>query len=158
MYIAARRYDEAAAAIRQAVAMHPRSSIAHWYMVQVMLFRGSYAEALPHLHRAIELSPGAVTFSAGLGYAYAKLGERERALDIAAALTARYQSAYASPYQIALVYLGLGDREKAIAWLRTACDDRDGSVRMLKWFPLFDEIRDSAEYQGLLKRIGLADP
>lgn len=158
VYIAARRYDEAAAAIRQAVAMHPRSSIAHWYMVQVMLFRGSYAEALPHLHRAIELSPGAVTFSAGLGYAYAKLGERERALDIAAALTARYQSAYASPYQIALVYLGLGDREKAIAWLRTACDDRDGSVRMLKWFPLFDEIRDSAEYQGLLKRIGLADP
>ncbi|OFX31600.1 MAG: hypothetical protein A2Z07_09610 [Armatimonadetes bacterium RBG_16_67_12] len=158
-YYHARRYDEAMTAIQKAIEMHPRSPNGYWYLGSVLLLTGSYAEALSALRKANELSSSAdVGIEATLGYAYAKLGEREKALDIAATLTERYHSAYASPFFIAFVYLGLGDRQKVLEWLDRACDDRDGWLRLLKTWQFFDEIRDAAEYPGLLRRIGLAGP
>lgn len=158
-YYHARRDDEAIAVIQSTMAMHPRSSSAHWYLGIVLLATGSYAEAFSALCTASELSSGSnVGIEATLGYVYAKLGNRQKALEIAAALEDRYHSAYASPVFIALVHVGLGDRRTALEWLDLACDDRDGWLRTLKTSPFFDEIRDAPEYPSLLRRIGLAGP
>lgn len=90
-----------------------------------------------------------------LGFAYAKLGERENAVSIVAALTERYRSSYASPVWIALLYLSLDDRPKALRWLNTACDDRDGWLRIIKTSAFFDGLRDTPEFAAVLMKIGL---
>jgi len=156
-YFSARRYDEAMTAIREALVMHPRFAIAHWYLAAALLATGAHAEALAAARMADEIASGtSVLASATLGYAHAKLGDRETALGIAAKLTDRYQTSYASPVLIGFLYLGLGDRQTALEWLSRACDDRDGWLRYLKAWPFFDDIRDTPDYQGLLTKIGLA--
>lgn len=156
VYLWAHRYDEAKRAIQRTIEIHPRFPSPYWYLGTVELATGSLGDALSHLRTADELSSGTVVaISAMLAYAYAKLGEREKALNIAATLTGRYERAYASPVWIALVHVGLGDRQKAVEWLNTACDERDGWLRILKTAPFFDEIRDTPEFAGVLRKIGL---
>jgi len=156
VYFTARRYGEALTAIRTAAEINPQFRNTHLYQGWVLSLMGSHAEALPALRKADELSSGSdVTIGAVLGYAYAKLGDREKALSIAAALTARHRVTYASPVWIALVHLGLGDRPKAIEWLETACEDRDGWLRVIKTAEFFDELRDSPRFAGVLRTIGL---
>jgi tetratricopeptide (TPR) repeat protein len=159
VYVSARRYQEATAAIRETIEMHPQFPAAHWYLGVVLLVTDACAEAIVPLRTAHKLSSGSSLGGvAAMGYAQARLGNQEQALNVAAALTARYESEFVSPTFIALVYLGLGDHQTALEWLDRAIDDRDGWLPRLVTHPLFDGIRDTPEYPGLLRRIGLADP
>ena len=55
---------------------------------------------------------------------------------------------YSSPYSIAVLYAGLGDKD-AIQWLTTAYQERDINLERLKADPLLDPVRSDA-----LPRIG----
>jgi TolB-like protein/Flp pilus assembly protein TadD len=155
----ARRYEEALTAVRQALALNPEFRSSHMYLGTILNLMGAYSEALTALRRADEAAPGSsVLTGAMLGYAHAKLGEEEQARSIAATLVERYQQRYASPMWIAFLYQGLGDREQALQWLDRACRDRDGWLRVIKTTPFFDDLRDTPEYRGILKTIGLAGP
>jgi TolB-like protein/class 3 adenylate cyclase/Tfp pilus assembly protein PilF len=154
----ARRYDEALAEIRKAVAATPEFRTVHWYLGWVLLMKEAYADALPPLLRAgAQSSEGDVLSRALLGFAYAKLGNRDSALEIAGALADQYRSAYASPVWIAFLHLGLGDRGEALRWLARACDDRDGWLRLIK-APFFDELHGTPEFAQVLTTVGLEAP
>jgi serine/threonine-protein kinase len=157
VYFTARRYGEALAAVQNAIEMNPEFRTAYLYRGWVLLLTGAYADARPALLKAGELSPESTTIGAALGYAYARLGERDRALSIAATLTAHYHKVYASPVWIAVLYVGLADHPQALEWLEKACEDRDGWVRILKESAFFDPLRDRPRFQAVLERIGLAD-
>lgn len=157
-FFTSRRYDEALAAVDEAIAMHPEFRTAHMYRGWVLLLKRSYADAVSSLIAAGEGSPRAhIAIEACLGYAYAKLGERDRAEKIAALLTGRYEGAWASPVWIAFAYLGLGDRAAVFEWLERGLQDRDGWLRVLRTSWFFDEIRETPQYQAALEKIGLAD-
>jgi TolB-like protein/class 3 adenylate cyclase len=157
VYFTSHRYVEALTALDEAIAIHPGFRTAHLYRGWILLLKGAHADAVPSLLAAGESPNRAdVTVDACLGYAYAKLGEAEKALKIGKALTNRYKRGYASPVWIAFLYLGLGDRPKTFEWLERGCEDRDGWLRVLKTSWFFDEVRDTPEYQAVLKKVGLA--
>jgi TolB-like protein/Flp pilus assembly protein TadD len=157
-YFTSHRYDEALAAVDEAIAMHPEFRTAHMYRGWVLLLKRAYADAVPSLIAAGEGSPRAhVAIDACLAYAYAKHGEPEKAVRIATALAHRYDAAWASPVWIAFAYLGLGDRARVFEWLERGLQGRDGWLRVLKTSWFFDEIRETPQYQAVLEKIGLAD-
>jgi hypothetical protein len=130
----------------------------HWYLGWVLLMKEAYADALPPLLRASAQSSEADVLSkALLGFAYARLGNRESAQEIAGALADQYRSSYASPVWIAFLHLGLGDRGEALRWLARACDDRDGWLRLIK-APFFDELHGTPEFARVLTTLGLEAP
>jgi hypothetical protein len=55
----------------------------------------------------------------------------------------------------AVVYVGLGDKERAFAWLEKAYRERTFFLIWLKVEPRFDYLREDAQYKDLLHRIGL---
>jgi hypothetical protein len=60
---------------------------------------------------------------------------------------------YVSPYNVALVYAGLGETESAMQWLEQAFEERDVHMTFLldhKW----DGIRSNERFQSLLSRLG----
>jgi hypothetical protein len=57
----------------------------------------------------------------------------------------------------AIVYVGLGDRERAVAWLDKAYQDRSAFLIWLKVEPLFDPLRSDPGFQDLLRRVGLPE-
>ena len=157
--LGARRYDEALTAIRQALAMNPEFWSTYLYLGMVLNNTGAYAEALAALRKADEPAPGSsVAVSAMMGYALAKLGETEQAQRIADILADRYQRTYASPVWTAFLFVGLGRHREALEWLERACRDRDSWLRLVKTSSFLDDVRDTQEYQGVLRTIGLADP
>jgi hypothetical protein len=59
-------------------------------------------------------------------------------------------------YGIALVYVGLGDKDQAFQWLEKSFQDHEARINRLKVDPLFDSVRSDARYADLIHRIGLS--
>lgn len=63
---------------------------------------------------------------------------------------------YVSPFEIALVYIGLGEREQAFRWLEQALEERSFWLVLLNVDPRFDHLRADPQFQDLVRRVGLS--
>ena len=61
---------------------------------------------------------------------------------------------YVSPQGFAIVHLGLGNKEQAMAWLEKAYDERAFEVLGFSG-ALFDRLSDDPRFQDLLRRMRL---
>jgi tetratricopeptide (TPR) repeat protein len=155
----ARQYEQAERTVRLVLEMEPAFPIAYYYLGLILLRRGAYADALAALQRAQALGRGLdVAVETVAGYAHARLGNRAEAEAILTALERRYHEAYASPVWIAVQCVGMGEVAAAFEWLERAYQDRDGWIRLVGAFPLFDEIRDEPRFVSLAARVGLRAP
>jgi DNA-binding winged helix-turn-helix (wHTH) protein/TolB-like protein/Tfp pilus assembly protein PilF len=62
---------------------------------------------------------------------------------------------YVEPYQVALIYTRLGEKERAFEWLEKAYQERGFWLNFVKIEPLLDPLRTDARFADLLRRIGL---
>jgi len=90
-----------------------------------------------------------------LGHAYAKAGRRSDAQKELRTLKTASQSRYVAPAYLAIVYIALGDKDQAFAWLERSYLDRSEHMLYLKMEPLVDPLRDDPRFDSLLKRTGL---
>jgi hypothetical protein len=88
------------------------------------------------------------------GYVEAVLNDKPAAIGTLSHLAAMAKKRYVDAYLIALVYLGLGDRDKAFANLEQAYAQRSSSMPWLKVEPRFDSVRSDPRYIDLLHRVG----
>lgn len=147
-------YDQAIQQCRKTLDIDPTSHQAHRHLAQVYTQRRLYAEAVSELKKAIELSNGSAEASAELGYVFGVEGKKEESRLILRELQ-HSPGGYVSPYHLAIVYIGLGEKEKALESLRLAVDHRSPGVVHLKVSPLFQELRPDRRFQELLIYIGL---
>ncbi len=143
-------YDESVQQSRKTLEMDPNFALAHYQLGQAFQQKHMHEEAIAELQRAIELSGSNATFNSNLAYAYAASGRRDQALKIAKELETRQGHADAN---IALIYVGLGDKDQAMIWLNKAYQGRFNPSILLR--PAFDPLRSDARFQDLLRRIGL---
>ena len=61
---------------------------------------------------------------------------------------------YVSPYNIALIYNGLGERDEAFAWLERGYEQRDPKMVFLKVEPKWNNLRDDPRFKDLMQRVG----
>ena len=62
-----------------------------------------------------------------------------------------------SPYQLAVVYVGLGEKDRAFELLEKAKVERSTLLTYLKTDPRFDSLRSDPRFQDLLRGTGLSD-
>ena len=62
---------------------------------------------------------------------------------------------YVSPYSVALVHCGLGDRDQALAWLEKAYVERSDYMPYLNREPMLDGLRSDPRFAALVRRVGL---
>src|SRR5262245_51574195 len=115
---AAGHYDRAIAEYQKTLQKNPRLPRANFQLGVALVLKGELSEGIASLEKAVEFSSGNPRFVAYLGYAYAVAGRRSDAQKILSELTALSRKEYASPYGIALIYLGLGNKDAALAWLQ----------------------------------------
>jgi len=65
------------------------------------------------------------------------------------------QGRYASGYAIAVIYAGLGDRERVFSYLDAAYRERSHWLVWPKRDPRWNDIRSNARFQNLVRKIGL---
>ena len=151
----ARRFDQALEHFRRSLELDPDYSWGHLWIGQVYVQQGRHVEAINEIKKAITLSNGNTRDIATLGHAYAIAGKRSEALKILAELQELAKQKYVSPYFIALVYVGLGEKDQAFAWLEKAYQERHPYLILIKVEPVFDVLRSDPRFQDLVQRIGL---
>src|SRR5207302_4278926 len=112
--------------------------------------QGMYKEAL----REFEISgqKGGDPMLADVAYMYAISGVRQEALN----MLTRLERSDASPVDLALVNVGLGRKEEAIAWLQKALLNPDDGWLGLQADRRFDPIRSDPRFQDFLRRMKLS--
>jgi tetratricopeptide (TPR) repeat protein len=153
LYYRARRYDEAIAVCRKTLELAPNYPNANWFMALALEKEGRVPEAIASLQSAVSHSR-APLFKALLGHAYGLAGERAKALSILAEIEVLSKQQYVSPFDFAIIYTGLGDREMTFQWLETSYSQRVMRIQELNE-PHFDSLRGDPRYEDLLRRIGI---
>lgn len=115
-----------------------------------------YTEAITELQKARTLSGGSPHVVAALGHAYAVSGKKGEAQKLLDELKKPAKQDYSSPYFLAIVDAGLGEKDEALEYLRKAYERRISELVFLKREPRFDNLRADRRFQDLLRRIGLA--
>jgi TolB-like protein/DNA-binding winged helix-turn-helix (wHTH) protein/Tfp pilus assembly protein PilF len=155
VYYYARHPDRAIEAERKALELEPNTAFIYEYMGLAYLQKGKYQEAIGHLQKAVGLSNGFPWYQAELAYSYSAAGSHAQAGRILTNLKSRSRRQYVSSYSLAVAYIGLGERDAALARLQKAYEDREDQVALLKIEPLFDTLHADPRFQDLLRRIGL---
>jgi tetratricopeptide (TPR) repeat protein len=151
--LVAHRLDEAVEQSRKTIVLDPFFAPAHYVLGQASVQKHSYKEGIAELQKAIELSPGSTAFSANLAYAYAVSGMRDEAAKILNDLKNRSPQAFSNAPEIAMVYVGLGENDQAMAWLEKAYAERFSPWVLMR--PCFNPLRSDPRFQDLLHRVGL---
>lgn len=161
--VRAGRYDDAIEQLQKTLEIHPKLGSAYVQMAEAYEGKGDRVRAVAMLDQAVALSgntgpPGAgYTGQPWVGYAYALAGRRREALEILAQLEKRSQQRYVSPQHFALIYLGLGDKDQAFAWLEKAYEERSFELLGFSGQP-FDRLHDDPRFRDLLRRMRLPVP
>ncbi len=104
------KYDAAKDLSRKALDLDPTNLYAQWAMAWTDIEAGKFSEAISELQK-YAMKPG-TWFAAWLGYAYGALGDRTRAMAVIEDLNKRSVYGYVPPFNLAIVYLGLGERAR----------------------------------------------
>jgi TolB-like protein/DNA-binding winged helix-turn-helix (wHTH) protein len=147
----AHRYDEAIVQSRKTVSLDPFFGPAHFALGEGFAERRMFNDGITEFRKAVDLSPSSTAFVANLAHAFALSGMQEEAKKILADLTTRPGGS--SGPETALVYLGLGEKDQAMAWLEKAYTEHFSPWVLMR--PAFDPLRSEPRFQALLHRIGL---
>lgn len=152
----ARQYDQAIEQCRRAIGIEPKSYWSHMLLGWADEQEGRFSEAIAELNQARRLNDIPQVL-ASIGHAYAVSGQRAEAQKVIAELQESASRKYVSPYDLATIYAGLGEKEQAFAWLEKAYEDRSGWLALwLKVDPKFDVLHSDPRFHDLLRRVGLA--
>ncbi len=154
LFYRARRYDECIAQCERALEFDPNYANAFWFMALSLEQKGQLTESIAKLEKAVSLSAGGTHYRALLGRAYALAGAEMKAQNIVDELKTLSQRTYVSPFDIAVVYVGLGDLNSTFQWLEEAYQQRVFRTIELT-LPMFDNLRSDWRWQDLVRRIGL---
>jgi tetratricopeptide (TPR) repeat protein len=117
--------------------------------------QGKYKLAVAAFRKAVTLSRRSLNNLASLAFACALAGRRKEALKLLQELKRQRQRRYVSAYAVALVYIGLGNREEAFSWLERAYRERSSALPFIATNPRLAEIRGDKRFQKLMNRLNL---
>jgi len=146
------RYDEAIQQLRKTLEIDPKFFRAYQTMALAYEGKGDWPRALEVLEKRPGRGQG--QGNAWLGYAYGVTGRRQEALEVLARIEKSSHEHYVSPQSFAVVHLGLGETEQAMAWLEKAYDGRAFEVLGFSG-GLFDRLKGDGRFQDLLRRMRL---
>jgi serine/threonine protein kinase/Flp pilus assembly protein TadD len=155
VYYLARKNDEAVLQAQKTIAMDSSFAVAHGYLGQAFLAKRENEKALQELQQALRLSGNETSFKAELANAYAVEDKKQEATAILRDLLQMSSRQYVSPYSVALVYAGLGDKDAAFRWLDKAYEERSVRLINIAVHPRFAGLRDDPRFAALVRRIGL---
>ncbi len=150
----ARRYDDAMVEIRKTLELDSTSSLARHLLGCCLLWKGDTADAIAEFQKSKIVVAGA-WYQGLLGYAYAVSGDRPKAEQILRELEEMAKRQYVSTTAFAIIYLGLGEKERALDWLEKSYADQESACWYLKVDPMYDSLRNEPRFEALVKKVGL---
>ena len=154
LYVA-RDFQGASEQSWKVLAMEPKFGAAQYTLGLAYEQMGLTEDAIVELRNARTCAGDQPAVLAALAHVHACAGETTEAAGILDELEKLSERRYVSPYWLALVHAGLGDRTRALALLDRAYAERDVWLIWLGVEPRFDSLRGEPRFQELLRGVGL---
>jgi tetratricopeptide (TPR) repeat protein len=147
------RYDQAIDQARDTLALDSGFSQAHRLLGLAYLKKGQIAEAIAEL-QDVAAATSSGRDRAMLAQAYAIGG---RHAEVRRLLNELLSEGSVSPYYIAVIHAGLGDRQRAFDSLERAYREQVSSLVYLNVDPRLESLRPDPRFRDLAKRVGLPE-
>ncbi len=152
-YYLARQFDQSIAQSRKALEMFPNTFLPHYTLGWALVQKGDYSPGIEELEKAKAIEPIPVAIGT-LGWAYAKSGRKDEALKLLVELKELSKRRHVTPYWIAMIYVGLDEKDEAFVWLEKAYQQRSFWLMWIKMDPMVDSLRSDARFNELLRMVG----
>ena len=155
VYFLGHRYDEAIAECQKLIATEPGFFVARRYLGLAYTQKKMYAQAIAEYQQAVQLSNNSPLMKAEYADALARSGDTAKAQAELNNLIEVWKQKRILAYQIASIYVGLNDKDRAFEWLNNAFQDRADWLVFLKVDPRFDSLHSDPRFEELLRRVNL---
>jgi len=148
----ARDFEGAIRRFRKALELDERFIPAHGWLGMALGQQHRYDEAIDAFGRALEVDHVPILV-AMLAHTHAIAGDRAQATQLLDALLAESRRRYISPYDIAVVHAGLGDKDGAMRQLQAALEDRSAWMVFLNVDPRLDALHGETRFQEIAAKL-----
>lgn len=149
----ARRFEEAARQMEKAIELEPDWDQLHFLLGLILLQLRRFDRAISALRTAVRKEPGNVFSVAALIYGLGHAGRKKEAKRLLDRLLKKYE--YVPCWFLAMAWMGLNDRERAIQALEQALLNHEPCMVSLKVDAIFDPLRNDPRVANLVRRVGL---
>jgi DNA-binding winged helix-turn-helix (wHTH) protein/TolB-like protein/Flp pilus assembly protein TadD len=146
------REQDSSVVLRSLIDLDPNFWLAHLFISRNYISKGMFEQALASANKAIEITHGNAEATGTAGYILAKTGRQKEAREILNEFEKREDKPFIS-YAKAQVYLGLGDRTRALELLEQAFQQREPLMVFLNVEPKWNELRSDPRFIDLRKRL-----
>jgi TolB-like protein/DNA-binding winged helix-turn-helix (wHTH) protein/Tfp pilus assembly protein PilF len=151
MLYSAGRNNEARAQLQRAIELEPALGQPHETLALIDLEEGNATDALREARAGLELDSSNPRTMAEAGYVLAVTGHTGEARNMLATLDKLDHRGAAFPNSRAFIYLGLGERDRAVDEIAQAETRKFGAgLRALQQWPIFNQLRGDLRYQKLM--------
>jgi TolB-like protein len=175
----AREYDAAIEQCLETLEIEPNFGPVSGQLAYVYAAKGIYPEAIAEMEKLISSSAGEYEIPAGanmdsfsgqkkqvvfsqsdpeaigaLGHFYALAGRQDEALELVRGLKKLRKHRYIEPHTVAMIYIGLEDKDQALKWLEKSYVEHSSVVTHLKFWPFLDPLRSDSRFVDLCRRVG----
>jgi TolB-like protein/Flp pilus assembly protein TadD/predicted Ser/Thr protein kinase len=153
----AREYDQAIEQFRKTLELNPNFRHAQTFLAVAYGQKGMYEQAVAGFQKSLTVPEGTVwpPTRTGLGYAYGVSGRKNEARKVLNELKQLARQEYVSAYDVALIYVGLDEKDLAFTWLEKAYEERSFGLSTIKAEPRMDSLHSDPRFQAMLRRVGL---
>ncbi len=154
----AHQYDQAIEGFQRSFELDPGSPLAHAGIGLAYVQKRMYEKAIAELQEAVALGAvgGPSLYPALLAYAYAVSGRKTEARKILNELKQQMKQRHVSPFNIAEIHTGLGEKDRAFEWLEKAYEEHDEDLVFIR-DPILDPLRSDPRFQSLLRRMNFPE-
>ena len=156
MFYNLRLYDRALAALNDGLKIDSQGAVLWHWLGMVNGGRGDFNGAATALGRAIELGSNTPSTRSYYVHALARAGRRDEAVRQLRSL--EKDGNLVSPSMLAIAYLGLGDRERAIKYLQAGYEARDPLLQYIVVEAFLDGVMDDSRFKKIVDGMGLPQP
>jgi tetratricopeptide (TPR) repeat protein len=151
-----RQYDQSIVVFRKVLAQDQQFGRGYADLGMAYAAKGDFSDAILEFKKDQQLSGSDSNLDGLLGYSQALSGNTAAARRLLDELTRQSQLQSGPAYNIALIYIGLGNHEHALEWLAKAYQDRSSTyMAFAKTDPLLDPLRSDPRFADLLRRMNL---
>jgi serine/threonine-protein kinase len=154
-YLLARDYSKALDQSLSIQAMDMDVPLGRVYLAQVYQCMGKHEKAVKEMERTMADGDTPAPMLAMLGHAYGLAGITRAARQVLHQMKELASRCYVSPYDWAVLHIGLGENDVALQCLRQALKERSPRMIWLNVEPAFDSLRENRGFQSIVRRLGL---
>ena len=152
VYFNGHRFDDALAQSRKTLEIDPNFHVVRGYLALALQFKGELSDAIPEFRTAAASNDEPFSQSL-LAQALARAGMRDEAQQMLSQLEERARNHFVTGWSLAVIRLALGDKEGALAALDLALQQPAPEIVLIKYDPLFDDLRGDPHFEALVQKV-----